>query len=155
MSKPRFNWWGYVKNIIRAYPGLKREYDDLHTQTITANMSGTGGGGGGVNRSLESIAMRELPRPRQRELDAVTNTIRLTERLRTGKERLKLIDMVFWKGTHTLAGAAMALNISYDTAIDYHGDFIMLTAYHKELITFDELKPAQKIALKSQNYVLE
>ena len=82
------------------------------------------------------------------------NTIPLTERLKTGKDRIRLIDMVFWKGTHTLAGAAMALNISYDTAIDYHGDFIMLTAYHKELITFDELKPAQKIALKSQNNVL-
>ena len=155
MSKPRYGWWGYVKYMIRAYPGLKREYDDLHVQTITANMFGTGSGGGGVNRSLESIAMRELPEPKQRELDAVINTIRITERLRTGKERLKLIDMVFWKGTQTLAGAALALNISYDTAIDYHGDFIMLTAYHKELITFDELKPSQKIALKSQNYVIE
>ena len=65
MSKPRYGWWGYVKNMIRAYPGLKREYDDLHTQHITANMSGTGGGGGGVNRSLENIAMRELPRPKE------------------------------------------------------------------------------------------
>lgn len=155
MSKPRYGWWGYVKNMIRAYPGLKREYDDLHTQSITTNMSGTGGGGGGVNRSLENIAMRELPRPKQTELNAVQDTIRLTEHLRTGKERIRLIDMVFWKGTHTLAGAALALNISYDTAIDYHGDFIMLVAYHKELITMEELKPAQKIALKSQKYVLE
>lgn len=155
MSKPRYGWWGYVKNMIRAYPGLKREYDDLHTQSITANMSGTGGGGGGVNRSLENIAMRELPRPKQTELNAVQDTIHLTEHLRTGKDRLRLIDMVFWKGTHTLAGAALALNISYDTAIDYHGDFIMLVAYHKELITIEELKPAQKIALKSQKYVIE
>lgn len=155
MSKPRYGWWGYVKNMIRAYPGLKREYDDLHTQSVTANMSGIGGGGGGVNRSLENITMRELPRPKQTELDAVQNTIHLTEHLRTGKDRLRLIDMVFWKGTHTLAGAALALNISYDTAIDYHGDFIMLVAYHKELITMEELKPAQKIALKSQKHVLE
>lgn len=154
MSKPRYRWWGYVKNVIRAYPGLKREYDDLHEQSITANISGTGGSGG-ISRGTESIAIRELPRPKQREYDAVRQTILLTEHLRTGLDRLKLIDMVFWKGTHTLAGAAMALNISYDTAIDYHGDFIMLVAFYKELITFDELKPAQKIALKSQKYVLE
>ena len=154
MSKPRYGWWGYVKHIIREYPDLKQEYNALHEQSITASMSGSGGGAG-VNRKTESVALRELPRPKQREYDAVRQTVVLTEQLRTGKDRLKLIDMVFWKGTHTLSGAAMALNISYDTAIDYHGDFIMLVAFHKELITFDELKPAQKIALKSQKYVLE
>lgn len=154
MSKPRYRWWGYVKNVIRAYPDLKREYDALHEQSITANTSGARGSGGG-NRGLEAIVMRELPKPKQRELDAVRSTIQLTERLRTGKDRLKLIDMVFWKGTHTLSGAALALNISYDTAVDYHGDFIMLVAFQKELITADELKPAQKIALKSQKCVLE
>lgn len=154
MSKPRYGWWGYIKSVIRAYPDLKKEYNALHEQSITANTSGMPGGGGGISRGVECIALRELPKPKQRELEAVMNTIQLTERLKTGKDRIRLIDMVFWKGTHTLAGAAMALNISYDTAIDYHGDFIMLTAYHKELITFDELKPAQKIALKSQNNVL-
>lgn len=154
MSKPRYRWWGYVKNVIRAYPGLKREYNELHEQSITANMSGAGGSGG-ISRGTEITAIRELPRPKQREYDAVKSTILVTEQLRTGKERLKLIDMVFWKGTHTLSGAALALNISYDTAVDYHGDFIMLVAYHKELVTFDEMKPTQKIALKSHKSVLE
>lgn len=154
MSKPRYRWWGYVKNVIRDYPVLKREYDDLHEQSITASTSGTGGSGG-ISRGTESIAIRELPRTKQREYDAVRKTIMMTEHLRTGSDRLKLIDMVFWKGTHTLSGAALALNISYDTAIDYHGDFIMLVAFHKDLITFDELKPAQKIALKSQKDVVD
>lgn len=154
MSKPRYRWWGYVKNVIRAYPALKREYDELHEQSVTANMSGTGGTEG-ISRRTESIAIRELPKPKQREYDSVRRTILVTEHLRTGKDRLKLIDLVFWKGSHTLSGAAMALNISYDTAVDYHGDFIMLVAFHKELVTIDEMKPSQKIALKSQKYVLE
>ena len=154
MSKPRYRWWGYVKNVIRAYPELKREYDAMHEQSVTANMSGSRGSAGPA-RGLESIVTRELPKPKQKELDAVMKTIRITEMLRTGKDRLKLIDMVFWKGTHTLSGAAMALNISYDTAVDYHGDFIMLVAWHKELLTTEELKPAQMIALKSQKCVLE
>lgn len=154
MSKPRYKWWGYVKNVIRAYPDLKQEYDALHEQSITANMSGITGGGG-VSRGVESIALRELPKPKQREYDAVRQTIAITEHMKTGQERLRLIDMVFWKGSHTLNGTAMALNISYDTAIDYHGDFIMLVAWHKDLVTFDELKPAQKFALKSQKSVVE
>lgn len=154
MSRPRYRWWQYVKNVIRAYPELKREYNALHEQAVTANVSGLPGGGG-AGRGVESIALRELPKPKQREYDAVRNVIALTERMKTGKERLKMIDMVFWKKSHTLSGAAMALNISYDTAIDYHGDFIMLVAYHRDLIDYEELKPAQKFALKSHKNVVK
>ncbi len=154
MSKPRYGWWGYIKHVIRAYPDLKREYHALHEQSITANASGMTGGGGGISRGVECVAMRELPKPKQKEYDAVRQAIEVTEYLKTGQERLKLIDLVFWRGSHTLSGAAMALNISYDTAIDYHGDFIMMVAWYKDLITYEELKPTQKFALKSQKSVL-
>ena len=40
MSKPRYRWWGYIRNVIRAYPELKKEYDALHQQSVTANLSG-------------------------------------------------------------------------------------------------------------------
>ncbi len=153
MSKPRFKWWGYVKNIIRAYPGLKREYESLHEQSITANMSGMPGGGG-ISRGTENIALKELPLPKQSEYDAVRKAILVTERMRTGEDRLKLMDLVFWKNSHTLQGAAMAVNVSYDTAIDYHGDFIMTVAYFRDLVTMDEMKEHQKFALKSQKDVL-
>ncbi len=33
MSKPRYGWWGYVKNMIRRYPSLKMEYEYLHSQS--------------------------------------------------------------------------------------------------------------------------
>lgn len=154
MSKPRYKWWGYVKNVIRAYPGLKKEYEELHEQSITANTSGMPGGGG-AGRAVEGIALRELPKPAQREYDAVRKTIMLTERMKAGSERIKLVDMVFWKGSHTLSGAAMALNISYETAVEYHRDFIMMTAYQKELVTAEELKVSQKLALKSQKNMLK
>ena len=148
MSKPRYKWWGYVKNVIRAYPGLKQEYEDLHRQSVTANMSGMPGGGG-VSRGTEDIATRELSKPKQMEYDAVRKTIEATERMRTGQDRMKLMSLVFWKQSHTLQGAAMAVNISYDTAIDYHGDFIMMVAFFRDLITYEELKEHQKFALKS------
>ena len=154
MSRPRYRWWQYVKNVIRAYPELKREYDALHEQAVTANVSGMPGGGG-TSRGVEAVALRELPKQKQREFEAVRKTIAITERMKTGRERLKMIDMVFWRKSHTLTGAAMALNISYDTAIDYHGDFIMLVAYHRDLIDPEDLKPSQKFALKSQNNALK
>lgn len=154
MSKPRNPWWGYVKNIIRAYPELRREYEDLHCQSVTADMSGMPRGGG-VSRGIEAIAVRELPKPKQVEFDAVRKAIEGTRRVKAGADRLKLIDLVFWKQSHTLSGAALAVNISYDTAINYHGDFIMLVAFCRGLIDYDELRDSQKIALKSQKPVVE
>lgn len=154
MSKPRYKWWGYVKAMIRAYPALMREYNDLHEQSVTANMSGVPGSGD-VIRGTENVALRELPKPQQAEYDAVRQSILVTQQMRTGAERLKLIEMVFWKNSHTLQGAAMVNHISYDTAIDYHGDFIMITAYFRDLITYDELKPSQKFALKSQKHMVK
>lgn len=154
MSKPRYKWWGYVKNVIRAYPGLKQEYEELHRQSVTANMSGMPGTGG-VSRGTEDIAIRELPKPKQMEYDAVRKTIEATERMRTGQDRMKLMSLVFWKQSHTLQGAAMAVNVSYDTAIDYHGDFIMMVAFFRDLITYEELKEHQKFALKSHDPVVK
>ena len=154
MSRPRYRWWQYVKNVIRAYPELKREYNALHEQAVTANVSGMPSGGS-AGRKVESVALRQLPQPQQREYDAVRKTIAVTERMKTGSDRLRMIDMVFWKKSHTLSGAAMLLNISYETAVEYHRDFIMMTAFHGDLITSEELTGIQKLALKSQSNALK
>lgn len=127
MSKPRYKWWGYIKNVIRAYPGLKREYDDLHEQSVTANMSGMPGGGS-VSRGVENIAVRELPRTSQREYEAVRQAISVTEHMNASRDRLKIIDLVYWKKTHTLEGAALMIPCSYRTARRYHEAFIELVA---------------------------
>lgn len=148
MSKTKYKWWGYIKSVIRSYPDLQKQYDELHEQSVTANTGGLPGSGG-LSRGTEDIATRQLPKPLQDELEAVQKAIRVTERMKTGKDRLKLIALVFWKQSHTLQGAAMQVHISYDTAIDYHGDFIMLVAYYHGNATFEELRNHQKIALKS------
>ena len=63
-----------------------------------------------------------------REFEAVDKAIEKTKRKKNGGERLKLLDMVFFKQTHTLHGAAMACNISYTTAQRWHKAFIMAVA---------------------------
>lgn len=154
MSKPRYRWWGYVLNVIRAYPGLKMQLSDLREQTITASTSG-GAGGKGTNRTTEAAALRELPKEEQREYEAVYKTILITGQMRTGQDRLKLMELYHWKRSHTLAGAAATLHISYDTAVNYNRDFIMLVAYHMDRVPYEKLSRSQKITLESQKGVLE
>lgn len=95
MSRPRYDWWGYIKAVIRRYPILK-------------------------SKDVSGVAMRER--------EAVQAAVEDTEGMRDGAERMKLIDMVFWKQTHTLAGAAMQIPCSERTAQEWHRQFIRLVA---------------------------
>ena len=134
MSKPRYKWWGFVKAIIRAYPMHCENLRNMREQSVVPAY-GAAGRGTDVNRAAESVALRELPREEMQEYVAVEKTIQTT--LRTcadGKERVRLIDMVFFSRTHTLQGAAMACNISYGTAKNWHNKFIEQTARNFGLI---------------------
>lgn len=135
MSKPRYDWWGYVKGMIRRYPQLKEEYADLHQQATTASYSGMPGSGG-AGRAVEEVALRELPSTRQREYEAVRRAITATEHMKSSRDRLKIIDLVFWKQTHTLDGAALMVPCSYRTARRYHSEFILLVASAYGLLDF-------------------
>ncbi len=129
MSKPRYHWWAYAKAMVRLYPELKLEYDALHAQRVTGDFARLPGGKGGVSRSTEVSALRQLPPARQREYDAVTKAIEQTKRMRTGAERLAVVDMVLWKGSYNVDGAALQLYISESTARRYHSDFIRLVGF--------------------------
>lgn len=130
MSQPRFGWWSYVKNMIRRYPELAEEYTNLHEQGVTPAYSGMPQGGGG-GRPLETVATRELPSVKQREFDAVHKAIQATERYPNGKERLAVVEYVFWsghKGRRLLYEAAEKYHFSYDSVQNFHRDFIVLVA---------------------------
>lgn len=127
MSRPRYDWWGYVKGMIRRYPALRTEFADLHTQAVTPNYSGVWGSSG-AGRAVEEVALRELPTTAQREFEAVRRAIQATERMASSRDRLKIIDLVFWKQTHTLEGAALMIPCSYRTARRYHSEFVVTVA---------------------------
>lgn len=127
MSKPRYDWWPYVKGMIRRYPSLKAKYDSLHTPAMTVAYS-EHIGGGGAGRTTETVALRELPRNDQREYEAIRCTIKHTENLAKGKRRMQLIRLVHWERSHTLVGAAVSLHIGEATAWRWNGDFIRLAA---------------------------
>ena len=125
MSKPRYIWWSFAKGMIRQYPALKKEYEDLHQQNVTASMTGMPGGGS-ASRTTENITLRQLPGNQQKEYDAVDLAVRYTKNMPNGKERMKIISLVYWKEGLTIEGAAQNIPCSKETAWRYHRDFVRL-----------------------------
>lgn len=123
MSHPRYDWWGYCKGMIRRYPSLSDEREALRSPSMTADYSGHPHDGG-IGDPTAQGACRTLSGVKEREFQAVADAINTTARKRDGKERLALIDMMFWARSHTLQGAAAAISVSYRTASRWHGEFI-------------------------------
>lgn len=129
MSRPRWPWWGYVKEIIRRYPALAAQLRDMQAPGITVQYGGTGGGSG-VSRQTERLALTELPPSTQREYQAVADAL---AELEDRPERVELIRLIYWRRTHTIYGAARKLHISERTAKRWHRDFIYLVAEKLDL----------------------
>lgn len=143
-------WRKYTRAIIRAYPELKRRERELKDHSAIANygtpavLTDKNGkktlvnvllpGSGTASRATEDIALRTLPPGDQRALDAVSAAIQTTMRYRNGDLRVKIIDLVYWRQTHTLEGAAMEVHVSLDAAKRWHSAFIELVdAYFRIL----------------------
>lgn len=126
MSKPRYRWWGFARRMIRDYRGLKIQYDDLHSQGVTADFSGMPKGGGD-GRAVEAIALRQLPSDDQKVYDAVSHAIELTKLLPDGSNRLSMIRYIYWhKKSHTVKDAALQIYVSRRTAERWHSEFVRL-----------------------------
>lgn len=117
-----------MMSVLRAYPELCAKLQQLKEQHITVSYEPSGGGKGGISRPTERAALAELRGTEGKEYNAVRQAIEYTSKLRNGAERNALIDMVFFKKSHSLEGAAMALFISYSTAKKWHKEFILAVA---------------------------
>lgn len=130
MSKPRKRWWGYARQAVKAYPLLKKALRDIQVPSITADISGMPKGSG-TSRTVENLSLRQLDPDNQRDYDAVRIAEGLTQTLPNGKERLKLIKMVYWqKSPYRIKDAAVTLFVDEKTAKRWHGDFIRLVGMH-------------------------
>lgn len=129
--------------MIRAYPELKMRYQELKEVSITAQISDMPHGTR-ISDSTAEAALRTLSVTEQKEYEAVDRAVHITERMRTGKERLDIIRLVLWEQTHTINGAAMVLHLSERTAREYHREFIYLCAREYGLV-------GENIAVQSHN----
>lgn len=127
MSKPRYNWWPYALNMIRDYPSRKMEFDALHEQKITANTSGIPGGGGS-SRTVEQIALRQLPQSEQEEFDAVDKALNRVRMTPDAVDRLKVIQLTLFQN-YRIFEAERKLNLSARTIRRYRYQFIALVGW--------------------------
>lgn len=133
MSKPRYIWWGYVKGMVRIYPVLRQRKADMQAPRITVTYGGQPHGSG-ISNPTQAAALRQLRQNDERDISAVECAIADTLRLRDGAERMKIIELVYWRRTHTLEGAAQTIPCSIATAWRWHGDFIRQVAVHRGLM---------------------
>ena len=127
MSKPREPWWGYVKNVIRRYPQYRKELREIRSQQITPGYS-KAGGRGKAQRKTEMVALRQLPPRDQERYDAVEKALQRTQRMTNGTLRRQLIEMVYFKKSHNMQGAALCLHVDYCTALRWNRAFVYLVA---------------------------
>ena len=126
MAKRRDNWREEAIQIIKDYPKLEKELKALRGCSVTPKLTGMPGGAGN-GRKVESAALRELPKDKQKRFDAVDLAMKFTKRnYENSKERIRVIELVYWKRTHTLQGAALTFPYSYDTVQGWHAEFIKL-----------------------------
>lgn len=128
MSKPRYDWWSYIKAIIRRYPERLTEYRSLHTPSLSVALTGLPGAKNNTSDPTAATALREMPPRMQKEFDAVHKAVQDTLRSPNGQHKIKLISLVFWQRSHTLAGAAMQIPCSLRTAQEWHRMFIRRVA---------------------------
>lgn len=73
--------------------------------------------------------MRQLSPVKMREYEAVRNAVEDAGAVPgNGYLRVKLVEMVYFKRTHTLEGVCQVLHISYGTAKNYNHDFLCCVA---------------------------
>ena len=126
MSKPRDDWWVSAVRMVINYPKRKEEYEDIHSQSLTAEISGMPSGNG-VSRTTENIALRELSPMKQIEYDAVTKAIEATKRMPNGDKRLEMISLMYWKGKRLyIKDVIQTVGVAEATGRRWHARFIKL-----------------------------
>ena len=95
MSTPRYDWWPYVKGMIRRYPEICAQQKSLHEPCLTYVSDGMPHGRGKTSDPVANTALRELPDINRRELEAVRQAAEETRTLKDGAERMKMIRLVF------------------------------------------------------------
>lgn len=138
MSQRVHWWWGAIQAALRLYPELRQRYgtpDNRLTAQYTAQTSC-----GGAGRPAEQLAMERLSDGDCAVYMAISDAVRETARMGTGDARLAIIDLVYWRRTRTLQGAALDVGYSYGRAREFHQEFIRLVAFYMGYLPRHEVR---------------
>lgn len=121
--RKREDWRRQARDAAFAYPRLRRELAELRRMSVTPRLGGSGRGGGD-RRGTEDVALRQLAPGDQAALEAVEKALRMLRALRTADKRRRLAELVYFRRTHTILGAGVALGVSEETARQWDRDFL-------------------------------
>ncbi len=145
MSKPRYWWWGSIQNALRAYPKLKQRYETPDV-ALTARYAEGVGHDSATGRTTETAALERLYDGDYQIYLAITAAVKETEQMTNGRDRLRLIELIYWKRYwKTIEGAAYDVGYSKSRAEDFHGEFIRLVAYHRHLIPREKIPRSKRL----------
>lgn len=124
--KPPDSWRYHARTAARRYPGLKEAEAALHSVRVTANLEAPRHIIGTPTRGTEAAALRNLPEADRRQIAAVERALAITDTLPNGRERRKLVRLIFFENRFTLEGAAQQIPASTQTAQRWSDDFLLL-----------------------------
>lgn len=75
---------------------------------------------------VKSMVKRYPNETNENETRAVLLALEETSQLPSGSDRIKMVELIFLKKTHTIDGVALKLHYSADTIQNWHADFIRL-----------------------------
>ena len=117
----------YVEYQLEHYYDSRRQLKDAERDMLPSNTpkySLEPAGHSGTSRTTEAVAINIMANKYLVEIEKTVNAIDyVASRLST--EDKKLIDLVYFKGTHTITGAGLSLNMSQRTAYR-HVDAILI-----------------------------
>ena len=153
MSRPRYRWWPYVKNVIRAYPELRKTLTEPVCTPMTARY-GPQTPQNGPGRALEGAVVKRLSDREADDYEAVKAAIRETAKMENGEARLAIIDLLYWKRYwKTIDGAAYEVGYSTDRAEDFHGEFIRLVGFYMGYLPREKVRRKRNVTAQSQKPV--
>lgn len=108
------SWRSEARNALRAYPKLKRRQAELTEQQITPVYGGTAVQHE-AQRVTENIALRsQLTDREERIISAVEFAKEMQSRYYNAEARWKMVELVYFRRTHTLQGASLQVGYSFD-----------------------------------------
>ncbi len=126
MSKYRYWWWPNVQRALRTYPYLKALQQAAPDVVVTPSYSGMPHGGGDPRPTERSATHRRLSQREEEFVRAVDAALCEVSRWPDGQALIRLIELVDFKRTHTIGGAAYRLHLSERTARRKHWRFVAL-----------------------------
>lgn len=122
------SWRSEARAALRQYPRAKRRQSETGEMRITPAYGGVPGGGA-ASRTTEDVALAVKLTPHEENvISAVEFMMKMQCAYPNAQERMKMIRLVYFQRTHTLAGAALECHYSEDALKKWNSE-IMAAVY--------------------------